>query len=166
MLGGLDDASPRRTETLSDLLISLYPWVKVLHVFSVVSWMAGLLYLPRLFVYHAEKGTPGSDLAQVFETMERRLLRGIMNPAMTGTWIFGITLASTPGIVGWTTEGWIYVKLAVVSFLTWFHHWLGRRRKDFAHGENRVPARRWRMLNEIPAVALFIILIMVIARPF
>jgi len=151
---------------LSDLLISLYPWVKVLHVFSVVSWMAGMLYLPRLFVYHAENGAAGSDLDRVFETMERRLLRGIMNPAMIGTWIFGVTLALTPGIVGWTTEGWIYVKLAVVAFLTWFHHWLGYRRKDFARGENRVSPRRWRMLNEIPAVALLVILVMVIAQPF
>jgi putative membrane protein len=151
---------------MSDLLISLYPWVKVLHVFSIVSWMAGLLYLPRLFVYHAEDGPPGSEIGRIFETMERRLFRGIMNPAMTATWIFGVTLAVTPGIVGWTTEGWIYVKLAVVAFLTWFHHWLGRRRKDFVSGANTIPARRWRLLNEVPAVALLVILVMVIARPF
>lgn len=148
-----------------DLLTSLYPWTKVLHVFSVVSWMAGLLYLPRLFVYHAEKGAAGTELATVFETMERRLFRGIMNPAMIGTWLFGGMLALTPGIVGWS-DGWIYVKLSTVALLTWFHHWLGRRRKDFARAENRVPARRWRMLNEIPALALLVILVMVIVRPF
>lgn len=148
-----------------DFLSSLYPWTKVLHVFAVMSWMAGLLYLPRLFVYHAESGPGGSETGRLFETMERRLFRGIMNPAMTGTWIFGVSLALTPGIVSWG-QGWIYVKLAMVSFLTWFHHWLGRRRKDFVKGDNRIPPRRWRMLNEIPAVALAVILVMVIVRPF
>jgi putative membrane protein len=149
-----------------DFLTSLYPWTKVLHVFAVVSWMAGLLYLPRLFVYHAESGGSGTEIGRVFETMERRLFRGIMNPAMTATWIFGIALALTPGLVSWTSDGWIYVKLTMVSILTWFHHWLGRRRKDFIKGENRVSSRRWRMLNEIPALALAVILIMVIVRPF
>lgn len=149
---------------MGDFLSSLYPWTKVIHVFAVVSWMAGLLYLPRLFVYHAENGGP--DLSRVFETMERRLFRGIMNPAMTATWIFGGALALTPGVVTWSSDGWIYVKLATVSLLTWFHHWLGRRRKDFARGENRIPPRRWRMLNEIPALSLIVILVMVIVRPF
>lgn len=151
---------------MTDLLVGFYPWVKTLHVFSVISWMAGLLYLPRLFVYHAERGVPGSEIAELFVVMERRLFRGIMNPAMTGTWLFGGTLALTPGVVNWTVDLWIYVKLAAVAFLTWFHHWLGRRRKDFAKGENRVTSRRWRALNEIPAVALIIILVMVIVRPF
>lgn len=148
------------------LLTSLYPWVKTLHVFSIVSWMAGLLYLPRLFVYHAERGAAGTELSDVFKTMERRLFRGIMNPAMMGTWVFGVTLAATPGIVGWQSDGWIYVKLATVSFLTWFHHWLGRRRKDFLRDSNRIPSRHWRLLNEVPAVALLVILVMVIVRPF
>lgn len=149
-----------------DLLTTVYPWVKTLHVFSVVSWMAGLLYLPRLFVYHAERGKPGSELAEVFTTMERRLFRGIMNPAMIGTWLFGVTLAVTPGLVAWSLDAWIYVKFAVVGFLTWFHHWLGRRRKDFARDGNLIRATTWRMLNEVPAIGLIVILVMVIVRPF
>lgn len=151
---------------MSDLLTTIYPWVKVLHVFSVVSWMAGLLYLPRLFVYHSERGLPGTELAEVFMTMERRLFRGIMNPAMIGTWLFGLTLALTPGLVSWALDGWIYVKLAVVGLLTWFHHWLGRRRKDFARGNNPISSKKWRILNEVPAIGLVMILIMVIVRPF
>lgn len=148
-----------------DVLASLYPWTKVVHVFSVVSWMAGLLYLPRLFVYHVEEEKKVSGISAVFETMERRLFRGIMNPAMIGTWLFGLVLVLTPGIVSWS-QGWIYVKISTVALLTVFHHWLGRRRKDFVRNENRISSRRWRMLNEVPAVALLVILIMVFVRPF
>lgn len=163
---GADQGNPSEDPLPVSLLASLYPWVKTLHVFSIVSWMAGLLYLPRLFVYHAGQGATGTEMSDVFKTMERRLFRGIMNPAMTGTWIFGIMLAATPGVVDWQSDGWIYVKLTTVSFLTWFHHWLGRRRKDFLMDSNRIPSRRWRLLNEVPAVALLVILVMVIVRPF
>lgn len=165
MLGAVQGNLSKDPSPVS-LLTSFYPWVKALHVFSIVSWMAGLLYLPRLFVYHAEQASSGTAMSEVFKTMERRLFRGIMNPAMTATWIFGIMLAVTPGIVSWESDGWIYVKLATVSFLTWFHHWLGRRRKDFLNDSNRIPSGRWRLLNEVPAVALLVILIMVIVRPF
>jgi protoporphyrinogen IX oxidase len=151
---------------VSNLLTSLYPWVKTLHIFAVISWMAGLLYLPRLFVYHAERGSPGSALSDVFKTMEMRLFFGIMTPAMGATWLFGATLALTPGLVAWRHDGWIYVKLGTVVFLSWFHSWLGNRRKDFFDDVNRVSGRRWRMLNEIPAVALLVILVMVVVRPF
>ena len=150
---------------MSDILIAAYPWTKVLHIVAMVAWMAGLLYLPRLFVYHAERAVPGGELAETFATMERRLLRGIMNPAMTATWLFGSMLALTPGIVDWS-RGWIYVKLSAVVALTGFHHWLARRRKDFARGENRVPGRTWRLVNELPLVALLVIVTMVVVRPF
>jgi putative membrane protein len=148
-----------------DILSAAYPWTKVLHIVSVVAWMAGLLYLPRLFVYHAERAANGGELAETFSVMERKLLRGIMNPAMTATWIFGIALALTPGLVDWG-RGWIYVKLAAVAVLTVFHHWLALRRKDFARGENRLSGRSWRLLNELPLVALVIIVTMVVVRPF
>lgn len=151
--------------SLSDILASAYPWTKVLHIVAMVAWMAGLFYLPRLFVYHAETAPPGGAMADIFVTMERRLLRGIMNPAMIVTWTFGILLALTPGIVDWSL-GWIYVKLAVVAALTVFHHWLGRRRKDFARGENRLSGRTWRLTNELPLVALLVIVTMVVVRPF
>ena len=85
---------------------------------AAVSWMAGLFYLPRLFVYHAERGAPGSEMSETFKVMERRLLRLIMRPAMIATWVLGLTLALTPGVVGWTTHGWFYVKLAAVLGLT------------------------------------------------
>jgi putative membrane protein len=146
-------------------LSAAYPWTKALHIIAVVSWMAGLLYLPRLFVYHAERAAPGSELAGVFEVMELRLLRGIMNGAMIATWLFGVALAATPGLVDWRS-GWIYVKLAAVAVLTVFHHWLGRRRKDFAAGRNQVSGRKYRLMNEVPTVALIVIVIMVVVRPF
>lgn len=148
-----------------DILSTAYPWTKVLHIVSVVAWMAGLFYLPRLFVYHAERAANGGELAETFAVMERKLLRGIMNPAMTATWIFGIALALTPGLVDWG-RGWIYVKLAAVTALTVFHHWLALRRKDFARGENRVSGRIWRLVNELPLVALVVVVTMVVVRPF
>jgi len=145
-------------------LAPYYPLIKALHIISMVAWMAGLLYLPRLFVYHAE--TPaGSPMAETFKMMERRLLRGIMNPAMIAVYVFGIALASTPGIVDWR-QGWIYAKLALVAALTVFHHLLGLWRKDFAADRNRRPARFYRMVNELPTLALIGIVILVVMKPF
>jgi protoporphyrinogen IX oxidase len=145
-------------------LASCYPWVKALHIVSVVAWMAGLLYLPRLFVYHADAPV-GSPMSETFKTMERRLLRGIINPAMIAVYIFGIALAATPGIVDWHA-GWIYAKLALVALLTVFHHLLGLWRKDFAADRNRRPARFYRMVNELPTLALIAIVILVVVKPF
>ena len=126
---------------MPDFLTAAYPWTKALHIISMVAWMAGLFYLPRLFVYHAERGAPGSELSEMFKVMERKLLRLIMNPAMIATWVFGLLLVATPGVVDWGSDGWIYVKLAAVLALTWFHHWLALRRKDFAADRNRVRGR-------------------------
>jgi len=151
---------------LREFLSAIYPWTKALHVIAVVSWMAGLLYLPRLFVYHAERGTPKSELSETLKVMERRLLRAIMGPAMAATWILGLTLLATPGLIAWGEDGWIYVKLAAVALLTWLHHWLGLRRKDFAADRNSVSGRRFRLMNEVPTVALVVIVVMVIVRPF
>lgn len=150
---------------MTDFLYDAYPWVKSLHVISVIAWMAGLFYLPRLFVYHAERIKSGSDTDDLFQTMEVRLLRAIMNPAMTATWIFGLIMVFTPGIVDWSAF-WPYTKAAAVLAMTWFHHWLGYRRKDFLRGENSRSGRTYRIMNEVPTVLLIIIVFSVIARPF
>jgi protoporphyrinogen IX oxidase len=145
-------------------LIPLYPWVKAFHIVSVVAWMAGLLYLPRLFVYHAD-AAPGSDKSETFKVMERRLLRGIMNPAQAATFIFGAALALTPGVVDWSSL-WFWVKLALVAALATLHHFFAVWRRDFAEDRNRRPARFYRMMNEVPTVILILIVILVVVKPF
>jgi len=150
---------------MTDFLIDAYPWTKSLHVISVIAWMAGIFYLPRLFVYHAEQAPPGSEKDAMFQVMERRLLRAIMNPAMVATWVFGLMLVFTPGIVDWGAV-WPWTKAAAILVLTWFHHWLGLRRKDFAAGKNAVGGRTYRMMNELPTLLMIVIVISVIARPF
>jgi protoporphyrinogen IX oxidase len=145
------------------ILAELYPWVKALHVISVIAWMAGLFYLPRLFVYHAEKSVVGDDTDALFQVMERRLLKAIMNPAMIATWIFGLALVLTPGIVDWSMI-WPWTKAISVVLMTWFHIWLGIRRKDFAAGRNTLTGRRYRMMNEVPTLLLIIIVTSVIVK--
>lgn len=151
---------------MHDLLSAAYLWIKALHIIAVVTWMAGLFYLPRLFVYHAERATVGSELSETFKLMERKLLRVIMNPAMAATWVLGLLLLATPGTVAWGSDGWIWVKLAAVAGLSWYHHWLAARLKDFAADRNSRPGRTYRMMNEVPTLALIVIVIMVVVRPF
>ena len=150
---------------IGEYLAMAYPWIKSLHVISVIAWMAGLFYLPRLFVYHAERGTAGGEMDALFQTMEYRLLRAIMNPAMIATWVFGLALVFTPGIVFWG-EVWPWTKAGAVLAMTWFHHWLALRRKEFAKGENARTGRTYRIMNEVPTLLLIIIVFSVIARPF
>ncbi len=150
---------------MGDLLISSYPWVKSLHVISVIAWMAGLFYLPRLFVHHIEQVGHQGKTDDLFQMMELKLLRVIMNPAMIATWIFGLILVFTPGIIDWGFI-WPWTKAAAVLAMTWFHHWLGKRRKDFIRGEVTVTGRQFRLMNEVPTVLLIIIVVSVIARPF
>ncbi|MFN4089407.1 MAG: protoporphyrinogen oxidase HemJ [Alphaproteobacteria bacterium] len=147
-----------------DLLGSLYPWTKALHIVALISWMAGLLYLPRLFVYHCA-WPAGSETSEQFKVMERRLLRFIMNPAMIATYVFGAALAFTPGIVDWTA-GWFHVKLGFVVLLTVAHHVFAARYKEFAADRNIRPARYYRMANEVPTLAMIVIVVMVVVRPF
>jgi putative membrane protein len=130
----------------------------------MVAWMAGLLYLPRLYVYHSIVPV-GSDAAAIFEVMERRLLRGIMNPALVATWFFGVVLAGTPGVIDWRL-GWIWAKLALVAGLTIFHGLLAGWRKAFSAGRNRHTARFFRAINELPTVALIGIVLLVVIKPF
>ncbi len=148
---------------MTDFLATWYLWAKALHVMSVIAWMAGLFYLPRLFVYHAERIAAGSDTDRLFQEMERKLLRFIMNPAMIGVWVFGLALVFTPGIVSWS-EFWPWTKAAAVLGMTWFHHWLGYRRKDFLAGTNRFTGRTYRLMNEVPTLFMVIIVLSVIVR--
>lgn len=150
---------------MEDVLALAYPWTKSLHVISVIAWMAGLFYLPRLFVHHTERVTVGSDTDGLFQMMELKLFRLIMNPSMISTWIFGLALVFTPGIVDWS-EVWPWLKAGSVLGMTWFHHWLGQRRKDFIAGQNDTSGRTYRLMNEVPTVFMIVIVVMVIARPF
>lgn len=150
---------------MADFLASVYPWVKTLHIISVISWMAGLLYLPRLFVNHVEYAPVGSETSEVFKGMEERLLRIIMGPAMTATWVFGVMLASTPGIVDWTSV-YPWIKAVMVISMTGYHHWLIKVRKEFAADKNQRSSKTFRMMNEVPTILMIIIVVMVVVRPF
>lgn len=150
---------------MTDLLLTIYPWVKSLHVIAVISWMAGMFYLPRLFVYHEERVKTGTDTDDLFKTMEYRLLKIIINPAMTATWIFGLIMVFTPGIIDWSAI-WPYTKAAAVLAMSAFHGWLVTRQKEFAEGQNRFTGRQYRIANEVPTVLMVIIVISIIARPF
>ena len=147
-----------------DALTSVYPWIKALHVIAMVAWMAGLLYLPRLYVYHCET-VPGSAESERFKVMERRLLKQIATPAMIVTWTCGILLVLTPGVLDWGW-GWWHVKLAAVVLLTGFHGMLSRWRRDFLADRNVRPQRFYRLANEVPTLFLLVIVVMVIVRPF
>ncbi|MEH6752646.1 MAG: protoporphyrinogen oxidase HemJ [Alphaproteobacteria bacterium] len=149
---------------MGDFLTVAYPWIKSIHVIAVISWMAGMLYLPRLFVYHAES-EPGSEKSETFKIMERRLLRAIMNPAMILTYIFGGLLLATPGIVDWGSA-WIWIKLAAIAGMTIAHHVFGKWRKEFERDVNTRSTKAYRWANEVPTILMIVIVIMVIARPF
>ena len=148
---------------MTDLLLTYYPWIKAFHIMSVIAWMAGLFYLPRLFVYHAEQSEPGDSRDQVFQVMETKLLRVIMNPAMISTWVFGLLLVSIPGIVDWSLV-WPWTKAAGVLGMTWFHHWLGLRRKEFAKSQNSRTGRQFRMMNEVPTLLMVVIVLSVVVK--
>ena len=142
----------------------LYPWTKALHVVAMVAWMAGMFYLPRLYVYHCDT-VPGSAESERFKVMERRLFKQIINPAMIATWGFGIILVLTPGIIDWSW-GWWHVKLFGVLLLSGFHGALSRWRRDFVQDRNMRSQRFYRIANEIPTALMLIIVVMVIVRPF
>ena len=139
-------------------------WIKALHVISVIAWIAGMMYLPRLFVYHtaAEKGSIQSE---TFKIMERRLFRGIITPAMILTWVFGLTMVFTPGIIDWSQK-WVWVKALAVILLSAIHGYYGRQVRAFATDTNTRPQGFWRLVNELPFVLVIIIVIMVIVKPF
>ncbi len=139
-----------------------YPWVKAIHVIAVISWMAGMLYLPRLFIYHCA-AEPGSVQSETFKVMEQRLLKAIINPAMGVTWLAGLWLA-------WKTaaymDGWFQVKFLAVLVMSGVHGYFSKAVRLFADDRNVKPQRFWRMMNEVPTVLMVIIVIMVIIKPF
>lgn len=147
-----------------DALSAVYVWTKAFHIVSMVAWMAALFYLPRLYVYHCET-QPGSVESERFKVMERRLLKQIATPAMIATWLFGILLVLTPGIIDWSW-GWWHVKLLAVILMSGFHGMLSAWRRDFLLDRNTRPQRFYRIANEVPTLLLLIIVIMVVVRPF
>lgn len=148
---------------MGDLLASLYPWALSLHIIAVLTWMAGIFYLPRLFVYHAERVEQGNETDELFQTMEYKLFKYIMNPSLIAVWVFGLTLVFTPGIVDWGAV-WPYTKGASVIAMTWFHHWLGLRRKEFAAGANNRSGRTYRIMNEVPTLLMLVIVFSVVLK--
>ncbi len=142
-----------------------YSFTKALHIIAVIAWMAGMLYLPRLFVYHVS-AKPGSELSETFKVMENRLLRFIINPAMAATWILGLILVFGFNVVDIRTDGWLHAKLLLVLILSGFHGALARWRKDFAADRNARSARFYRIANEVPTVLMIAIVILAVTKPF
>jgi protoporphyrinogen IX oxidase len=138
-------------------------WVKALHVISVIAWMAGMLYLPRLFVYHSVAEI-GSDKSETFKVMERRLLKGIINPAMIATWLFGLWMV----FGGWVDimAGWLHAKLFLVLLLSACHGMLAKYTRLFAQDKNTKPQKFFRIINEVPTVLMILIVILVVVKPF
>ena len=141
---------------------NLYPWVKAVHVMAVIAWMAGMLYLPRLFVYHCG-AEPGSVQSETFKVMERRLLRGIMTPAMIAVWVLGLWMVYAGG---WLPAGWFHGKLTLVLAMSGLHGAFARWTADFATDRNRHSDRFYRIANEVPAVLMIGIVILVVIKPF
>jgi putative membrane protein len=149
-------------DALRDTLSNYIPWLLALHILAVIAWMCGMLYLPRLFVYHTE-AAPGSDSSERFKVMERKLLKGIMNPAMIAVWILGPLLA---WLTGSYLDTWLHIKFALVVIMSVAHMMDARFVKDFAADRNTHTARYYRIFNEVPAVLMVAIVILVTVQPF
>ena len=147
--------------------MDIYAWLKAFHIIAVIAWMAGMLYLPRLFVYHcaAEKGSIQSE---TFKLMERRLLRAIINPAMIATWVFGLSLAwlGPDSQFGWFNAGWLDAKIVLVLLLSAVHGLFARWVKDFAADDNRHSQQFYRIINEVPTAIMILIVLLVVLKPF
>jgi len=148
---------------MSELLAIAYPWVKSLHIVSVISWMAALFYLPRLMVHHTEQAGTEGETHALFAMMEYKLCNVIMRPGMHATWTFGLLLVFTPGIVDWSAL-WPWTKGVSVIAMTAFHTWLVIRMKAFQRGENHLTGRQYRMMNEVPTVLMIIIVFSVVVK--
>jgi len=147
-----------------DVLSPYYLWIKAFHIIAVIAWMAGMLYLPRLFVYHAEVAANSSESAK-FKVMERRLLNAIMRPAIVTTWLLGLTLALLPASGGFS-QGWLHAKLGLVVGMSALHGFFTKCQRDFAKDANRHSSRFYRIWNEIPAVLMVFVVILVVVKPF
>ena len=139
-----------------------YAWVKAVHVIAIIAWMAGMLYLPRLFIYHCD-APAGSQMSETFKVMERRLLRIIINPAMVIAWVLGLWLAWQAGVL---LSGWFLAKLALVIGMSATHGFLSGATRKFAEDRNTISARHWRMINEVPTLLMIGIVILVVIKPF
>lgn len=140
----------------------LYLWLKAFHIIAVIAWMAGMLYLPRLFVYHADAPI-GSAQSETFKVMERRLLKAIINPSMAAVWILGLYLAWSGG---WFSAGWLHAKIALVLAMSGIHGYYAGAVRAFAEDRNKKSSRHWRMMNEVPTLLLIGIVILVVVKPF
>ena len=148
---------------VSEFLFSYYPWLRALHILAVIAWMAGMLYLPRLFVYHMT-AAPGGEAEEMLKAQERRLLKVITNPAMIAAWVLGaLMLAANPPLF---TERWLYAKLVLVVAMSGLHGFYASNQKKFARGERPRTERFWRLVNEIPALLAVLIVIFVVVEPF
>jgi putative membrane protein len=145
--------------------VDFYPYVKAFHIISIIAWMAGMLYLPRLFVYHTQ-AAPGSELSETLKVMERRLLKAIINPAMAAAWILGLILVFWYGVIDWSADFWFHAKLTLVILLSGFHGALSRWQKDFQADRNTRSQRFYRIANEVPTVIMIIVVLLVVVRPF
>ena len=143
----------------------MYLYLKALHVIAVIAWMAGMLYLPRLFVYHCE-AEPGSKQSETFKVMERRLLKAIINPAMIATWVFGLTLIWLMGWDGFRAAGWLHLKLALVIAMSGLHGYFARLVKQFAADKNRHSQKFYRIVNEILTLLMVLIVFLAVVKPF
>ena len=148
---------------MDSFLTDALPWIKSLHIISVIAWMAGMLYLPRLFIYHCDKAA-GSEASEMLKIMERRLLRAIINPAMIAAFIFGGLMIATPGVIDWS-DWWVHGKLALVVVMTVMHGLFARRRREFAEDRNHRPAKFYRIANEIPTVLMIGIVFLAVVKP-
>jgi putative membrane protein len=149
---------------MDQFLLQHYEWLRALHIIAVIAWMAGMLYLPRLFVYHADKA-PGSPEAEMLKSMEVRLLRIILNPAMIISWLLGLSmLYANPGML--SDGGWMHLKLTLVVLMSGLHGFLAKCRKEFERGENKRSAKFYRFLNEAPTLLMIVVVIMAVVQPF
>ena len=156
------DEQGRATAMYEWITVTAYPWIKALHVIAVISWMAGMLYLPRLFVYHCDAEV-GSKQSETFKVMEWRLLKAIINPAMIVTWLAGLYLAWAGH---WYASGWFHAKLTLVLILSGVHGFFSRWVKDFAADRNTRSHKFYRIINEVPTTLMILIVVMVIVKPF
>lgn len=147
---------------MSETLMPFYPWLKAFHIIAVIAWMAGMLYLPRLFVYHCETAV-GTPEYERFKLMERKLMRLIINPSMIAVWLLGLALAIA--LDSWSAP-WFHAKLTLVILLSGMHGMFSRWRRDFEHGRNTKTQRFFRIVNEVPAVLMILIVILVVVKPF
>lgn len=147
-----------------DLSATAFLWIKALHIISAIAWMAGMLYLPRLFIYHCD-AEPGSQQSETFKVMERRLMRAIINPAMIASFVFGGLMLANYHAADWS-DGWLHAKLTFVVLMAGMHGMMNRWRRDFEADNNQRPAKFYRIMNEVPTVLMIGIVIFVVVKPF